>query len=58
MKDTWPVAYHVAKNFTIAAKELGLLAGQGTSRTRASKTWRKHGSTAHEASAGLGAVTN
>ena len=28
MKDTWPVAYHVVKNFTIDAKELGLLAGQ------------------------------
>jgi glycine betaine/proline transport system substrate-binding protein len=28
MKNIWPVAYQVAKNYTIDAKELGLLAGQ------------------------------
>jgi glycine betaine/proline transport system substrate-binding protein len=28
MKDKWPEAYKVAKNFTFDAKELGLLAGQ------------------------------
>jgi len=28
MKDTWPVAYKVAKNYTIDAKELGLLGGK------------------------------
>jgi glycine betaine/proline transport system substrate-binding protein len=28
MKNIWPVAYHIAKNYTIDAKELGLLAGQ------------------------------
>ena len=28
MKNKWPVAYKVAKNFTIDAKELGLLGGQ------------------------------
>ena len=27
MKDTWPVAYKVAKNYTIDAKELGRLGG-------------------------------
>jgi glycine betaine/proline transport system substrate-binding protein len=28
MKTTWPVAYNVAKNYTMDAKELGLLGGQ------------------------------
>jgi glycine betaine/proline transport system substrate-binding protein len=28
MKDKWPVAYNVAKNFTMDTKELGLLAGE------------------------------
>jgi len=28
MKDKWPVAYNVAKNFTMETKELGLLAGE------------------------------
>jgi glycine betaine/proline transport system substrate-binding protein len=28
MKTTWPVAYNVAKNMTLDAKELGLLGGQ------------------------------
>ncbi len=28
MKDKWPVAYNVAKNFTMETKELGLMAGE------------------------------
>ena len=28
MKDKWPEAYNVAKNYTFDAKELGLLAGE------------------------------